>query len=155
MPLDSTRANAKTESINGAFAEIGHSGTTVMPRRPSNKDNLEPIAWEVFMSKHLKRLADAREKKAVVAAVKAGVMFDHTRQPLAEGTNALVYAGDIIEISCSVTTPGTKLDTVSLFNELETKHGVKVGVIAKLTEKFTSYNACPHKFVATIITSRQ
>lgn len=147
--LDATRANAKTQAVNTAFADIGHAPATAMPK---TKGNLEHLAWEVFMSKHLKRLADAREKKAVAEAVKAGVMFDPAKQPLPEGSNALVYAGEVIEIACSVGTARARVDTAGLFMELIAKHGVRESLIQKLTDKYSLDTQAPHKFTATLIT---
>lgn len=148
--LDVTRANAKTQAFNTAFAEIGSSAVTAMPRSKSNR---EPIAWELLVSKHLKRLADAREKKAVKEAVKAGVIFDPEKQPLPVGSNAMIYAGDVVEISCEVGTPQVRLDLQGLLPDLE-KAGIKPPVLLKLITKHTHDNRAPHKFSATLVTSR-
>lgn len=149
--LDVTRANAKTEAFNVAFGEIGSSIATAMPR--SKSGNREPFAWELLVSKHLKRLADAREKKAVKEAVKAGVIFDPEKQPLPVGSNAMVYAGDVVEISCEVGTPQTRLDLEGLLPDLE-KAGIKPPVLLKLITKHTHNNRAPHKFSATLVTAR-
>ncbi len=149
--LTTDAANAKTESLNKSFADIGGKADgTSMPR---SRGNLEPLAWDVFCAKHLKRLADAREKKAVAAAVKAGVMFDPEKQPAPVGTAALVYAGDVIEIGVEVTTPRTRLETDELFADL-VKTGVPQKTLDRLVAKHTHDNRAPHKFTATLVTSR-
>lgn len=150
MPLDATKANAKTEALNDAFATIGMSGLTLMPR---SKGNLEPLAWEFHVAAHLVRLADARKKKAQAAAVKAGVMFDPEKQPMAIGTNALIYAGEVVEIAVSVTTPATRLDQDGLIAGLE-KAGMKREKINALINANTYENRAPHKFVSTLCTNR-
>jgi len=146
--LDAPSANAKAAAINESFAAIGGTGDTRMPRA---KGNSEPIAWEYHVASHLLRLADARKKKAQAAAVKAGVIFDHEKQPLCVGTNALVYAGEVVEIVVSVTTAATRLDTAGLFDAFE-KAGLKRALIDRLVAKFTSDNRPPHKFVSTLVT---
>ncbi len=150
MPLSAVNANLKTKAINDFFAAIGNSKETAMPR---SKGNLEPLAWEVLVAKHLKRIAAAREKKAVAAAVKAGVMFDPEKQPLPIGTQALIYAGDVVEIAVAVSAPGSHLDQPALIEDLE-KAGLKLPVVNRLFNKHTSENRAPHMFTATIATSR-
>jgi hypothetical protein len=150
MPLDTAKANAKTEALNAAFATIGLSGDTVMPR---SKDKLEPVAYEYHVASHLNRLADARKKKAQAAAVKSGIMFDPEKQPMAIGTNALIYSGDVIEIAVTVTTPATRLDQAGLVADLE-KAGLKIEKINAIVLANTYENRAPHKFLSTLITSR-
>lgn len=147
--LDTIHANAKTAAFNAAYAAIGNEGETKMPRA---KGNLEPVAWEYHVSCHLFRIAEARKKKAQSVAIAAGVLFDHEKQPLAVGSNALIYAGDLVEISVSVTTPASKLDMPSLIAALE-KAGLKRAVIDKAVAKCTTENRAPHKFVSTLVTS--
>jgi hypothetical protein len=149
MPLDAARANAKTEALNTAFASIGKAGDTVMPR---SKGNLEPLAWEYLVASHLKRLAEARKKKAHGEAVKAGVIFDHEKQPAPIGTKALVYAGEVVEIAVNVTTPTTNLDLPAFTEELQKYMDQKV--INRLLNKHTHENRAPHEFVATLATTR-
>lgn len=146
--LTSAQANAKTEALNKAFAGIGVEGDTKMPRA---KLNTEPVAWEVYISQHLVRLADARKAAAVKAAVALGVMFDPAKSPRAVCTNELIYAGDVVEIALSVTTPAARVDVVALGVAL-VKAGVKLAVFERLLKQATSDNRAPHKFVSTLIT---
>ncbi|HEY3845858.1 MAG TPA: hypothetical protein VGL95_01950 [Acetobacteraceae bacterium] len=146
--LDVAGANAKTTAFNAEFALIGNTGDGRMPR---SKKNTEPVAWEYHVASHLLRVAEARKKKAHAAAVKLGVMFDHEKSPLAVGTEALVYAGDVVEIAVSVTTPGTKLDPVELGVAL-VKAGMKLAVVEKLFTQCTHDQRAPHKFTSTLAT---
>jgi hypothetical protein len=149
MPLDVIRANARTAAINDAFALIGRAGDSKMP---ASKLNTEPVAWEYYAASHLNRIAEARKKAAQAAAVKAGLMFDPEKAPLAVGTNALVYAGDVVEIAVSVTTPASRLDTAAFVDDLE-KSGVARKLLDRLVTKHTHESRAPHKFTATLATS--
>ena len=163
MPLDTIHANRKTAAINDEFAAIGHSNGS---RMPASKRNGEPVthsgelgsrqrnaevAWEYHVASHALRIAEARKKAAAKAAVKAGIMFDPELQPMAVGTNALVYAGDVIEISVAVTTAATRLNIEGFIADL-----VKAGVAQKLIDKavlrHTTENRAPHKFTSSLVT---
>jgi hypothetical protein len=87
MTLDAAKANALTAAISAAFAAIG---TTAATKMPPSKRNTEAVAWEYFVASLLARLAEGRRKRAHAAAVKAGVLFDHEKQPLPVGSNALI-----------------------------------------------------------------
>lgn len=152
MARDAAWATAKLQSFNDAFEEIGTS-KSILTQMPRSKDNREPIAWELLVSKHLKRLADAREKKASKDAVKANVIIDPDKQPLPQGANSLLYAGEVVEVACEVGTPQTRLDLDGLLPDLE-KAGIKLSLLHKLITKHTFDNRAPHKFVATLVTAR-
>ncbi len=145
MPLDVTKANAKTAAINDAFAAIG---TGDMPK---SKLNTEALAWEYHWSSHLLRIAEARKKAAIKAAVKAGVMFDPEKAPLAASTNLLIYAGQVVEISVAVGTAATRLDVGGMMDDL-VAHRVKRELIDQLIVKHTSENRAAHKFTSTLVT---
>jgi hypothetical protein len=147
--LDVPQANAKTTAFNDAFAAIGNAIPTKMP---GCKRNTEPAAWEYHVASHLLRLADARKKKAQAAAIKVGVMFDHEKQPRPIGSESVVYAGDVVDISVSVTTPATKFDLSAFCADLE-KSGVKLLLINRLANKHTSENRAPHKFTSSLVTA--
>jgi len=146
--LDVASANAKAEALNTAFAAIGGGGDT---RMPPSKKNTEPAAWEFHVAGHLFRLADARKKKAKAAAVKLGVIFDVDKVRKAVGTEALVYAGDVVEIAVSVTSPTTRLDLVALGVDL-VKAGIKVDKLERLLRQHTHNNAAPHAFTSSLVT---
>jgi hypothetical protein len=149
MPLDIAKANSKTAALNEAFAEIGIAGGTKMP--PS-KLNTEPVAWEYFVASLLARFADARKTAATKAAIKAGLMFDHAKEPRPTGTNALIYAGDVVEITVAVTTATSRLDADGFFDAVE-KAGVKRSVLDRLVAAHTTENRPPHKFTAVMATT--
>jgi hypothetical protein len=146
--LTPLNASIKAEEFNQAFAVIGLTGNTRMPR---SKQHNEPVAWEYHVASHLKRIAEARREKAAKAAVAAGVMFDPADQPLPIGTNSLVYAGDVVEISVKVTTPSAKFDIKRFVEDLQ-QAGVSVVLLNRLLAKHTSENRAPHAFTSTIVT---
>lgn len=148
--FDLKRANAMIAALNTAFAEIGNVGATVMPKA---RKNLEPIAWELYVATHLLRIAEARKKKAAERAIRAGVIFDHEKEPLEEGTNSLIYAGELVEIAVQVGTPQTRVDPVGLGAAME-KSGISAKVVARLVAANTVATRAPHKFQATLITKR-
>jgi hypothetical protein len=116
MPLSVAAAAAKTTAISTAFNAIGNAGDTAMPRC---RRNIEAAAWEYFVASLALRIAEARRKKAITGAVTAGVMFDPAETPRPVGTEALVYAGDVVEIGLSVTTATTALDLPAFLDALE------------------------------------
>lgn len=149
MTLTTAAANAKTAAFNTAFAAIGVSlADTKMPK--SNRNN-ELVAWEVLVAKHLRRIAEAREVKAVKEAVKVGVMFDPEKAPLVAGSNALTYAGEVVEITVSVGTPATRLDADAFCTAL-VDAGVKLAMVTRLRAASTKDNRAPHKFTASLAT---
>lgn len=146
--LNVAGANAIAAAINAAFADIGVAGATAMPK---SRKNTEATAWNYHVAAHLVRIAEARKKKALAAAVKLGVMFDHTKAPMPVGTEALVYAGDVVEIAVSVSTPSERLDATALGVAL-VKAGVKLALVEKLFRQCTNTNGAPHKFTSTLCT---
>jgi len=147
LPTD--RANARTAAFNEAFAAIGTSIGTAMPRTRSLKNN-EPVAWEYHVASHLERIARARKNKAEKDAVKVGVLFDSEKQPMAVGTNAPIYIGNVIEIGVSVTTPQTRFDAAAFIADL-LEAGVKPALVTRLTAKHTLESRAPHKFTSSIV----
>jgi hypothetical protein len=147
--LDTTRANAKTAAFNEAFAAIGNSIATGMPR---SKGNLEPVAWEYHVASHLQRIATARKSKAEKEAVKSGVLFDPEKNPMPVGTNGNIYRGEVVEIGVSVTTPQTRFDAAGFIADL-IDAGVRPALIKRLTDKHTLENRAPHKFTSAFVTA--
>jgi hypothetical protein len=65
----------------------------------------EESALEYHIASQLNREAEARKKKAIAAAVKSGVLFDHLKEPMPAGTNQVIYSGNSVEISVAVGQP--------------------------------------------------
>lgn len=147
--LDAARANLLTTAINDAFAGIGKGPPTAMPR--GSKNNTEPLAFEVLVSKRLAKLAAAREALAIRDAIKAGVMFDHKDDPLPEGTSKVVYDGDVVRIDLKVTGGRDGIDHDAYVADLE-KAGVAPALLKRLAAKHATMSACPHSFTPSLVT---
>lgn len=145
--LDTARANAIAASINADFALIGYGDA----RMPRSKKATEPAAWEYHVAGHLVRAADARKAAAVKAAIKLGVIFDPAKDAREPGTETLVYAGDVVEIALSVTTPAERLDAVALGVAL-VNSGMSVKIVEKLFRACTNTSRAPHKFTSNLVT---
>ena len=144
MPIDAARVS---DALTASFAEIGVATSIMQPR---SRKNTEPFAWEYHVASLLLRLAEARRRRAIKAAVGAGVIFDHEKEPLAPGSDQVVYAGDVVEIRVAVATPASVLDVPAFLADLA-KAGVKPALITRLTNKHTHDNRAPHKFTSSIV----
>ena len=147
MALSLTRVTDKGIAINTAFAAIGAAGKTAMPRARANS---EPAAWELYVAQHLSRLADARKKRAMEHAAKVGVIPNVEKNPLPPGTHALVYAGDVVEITCGVNAPRRILD-VDAFVEALAAKGVNRVLLETLRAEHTYATRAPHTFAANLV----
>ena len=151
MTMTVERANALTERMTARTLAIG-TDEDALTKFPRTTKNNEPLAIEYHVASHLLRIATARKERARAAAVTAGIMFDPAEQPMPVGTgNALVFAGDLIEITVSVTTATTKLDMRGVTEDL-IKHGIKQALLDRLVAKHTRTNQAPHKFMSSIAT---
>ena len=148
MPLDVARATSTTESLNGAFREIGYGPGTAMPHC---RVKHEPAAWEYHVASHLLRIAETRRKRAHAAAVRAGVIFDHERAPEPVGTNRLVYSGPLVEIGVAVAAPIEGIDHAGFVADL-LRAGVKPALVKRLTTKHTTETRPAHKFTSSLRT---
>jgi hypothetical protein len=147
--LTASAANAKTAAIAQAFAAIGITGDTAMPR---SKKNTEPAAWAYHVACQAFRAADAARKKAHAECVRLGILPDHAKAPFPVGTEALVYAGDVVEIAVSVTTASERTDLAQL-GVLLVKAGLPLPKVEKAFRAATSTNAAPHAFKTSLRTS--
>jgi len=152
--LTAADANAKTAAINSEFATIGYArdeATDVDTRMPRSKKNTEAAAWEYHVASQLLRIAKPRREKAHKACVTLGVTFDHEKHPKPPGTDTLVYAGDVVEISVKVGTPTSKTDLVELGVAL-VKAGLSEKMVQKLYRQCTHDTAAPHTFTSSLVT---
>lgn len=158
MPLDSARALTVTEAVNDQFAEIGHVGPTAMPRGPRGVTRQlsvkELAAWEYHWASHLLRIAETRRKKAHAAAVKAGVIFDHEKHPMAVGTSCVVYPGSVVEISVTVAAPIEQFSLPGFMADLAASKLVAtvLRTVRRLVGRNTSEARPAHSFKSTLVT---
>lgn len=149
MPLDITLATSLTEQLNEAFAAIGRSGATTIPSGRPNA--AETAAYEYHVASHLLRIAETRRKRAHAAAVKAGVMFDHEKQPEPVGTERVVYAGQLVEVSVTVAAPIVGLDHLAFVVGL-LEAGVKASLVRRLQAKYATETRASHRFTSSLVT---
>ena len=145
--LASTEANKLTNAINVAFTAIGNTTGAAMPPAKSNREH---IAWEFHVASHLYRVAEGRRKVAHKAAVKAGLLFDHEKAPLAEGTTAVLFTGDNLQLGVNVKAASIRVDTTALVTDL-LDAGVDEELIMRLLKKHTHTNRAPHTFTSSFI----
>ncbi len=148
MPLDVAAATSLTERLNEAFAAIGASNGTAPPRKVNAA---EAAAYEYHVSSHLLRIAETRRKRAHAAAVKAGVMFDHERAPEPVGTERVVYAGALVEVSVTVAAPVQGLDHLAFVVGL-LEAGVKPALVKRLQARHATETRPSHRFSSTLVT---
>lgn len=148
--LTAARADALTVAITSAFATIGKSDATRMPRSGRAPSANAELAWELFVAKLLNRIATTRLNAVLKKAVRAGIMFDAERAPMSVGTNAVVWASDLVEVSVLVTTPTTRFD-VDGFAAALVASGVKPSLVKRLREEHTLDNRAPHTFSASLV----
>lgn len=142
----------KNAAIAAALAGIGTAGDTAMPaRRGSNSAERidERAAWRLFVAGAIRAHGEKEYKAAMAGAVDAGVIFDHKADPEAAGTDRIVYAGAVVEIRVTVTSPRRGVDHDAFVVDLA-KNGVKPALLARLAAVHATETACPHSFKATL-----
>jgi hypothetical protein len=144
--LTISQANAKTTSITDAFADIGNTGETVMPR---SKAFLDPIAWRFLVAKLLRKAAEAEEGAAIKEAIKAGVLFDHKKNPEESDTARVVYDGEAVRIDLTVGTGRAGIDHDKFVAGLVLAK-VDPKLLARLALNCATVTAPPHSFVAVL-----
>jgi hypothetical protein len=149
MPLATEAAVVKTGRINNAFARIGNEEDTAIPK---TRNNMDPIAWELFIAQHLCRIADARKKRAVKAAEDAGIVFDPATEPRPAGTTALIYQSDSVLVTLKVATPVKSIDHVAWVAALLGHRPRLAALAAVLDRDHTVYARAAHTFAASLVT---
>lgn len=153
MPSSTATANSKTASINDYFRQIGKADGSAMPRWKGKPTMLTAAlaAWEYHVASHLLRIAETRRAAAITAAIKAGVLFDHSKAPLPVGTNRIVYAGAIVEITVSVAAGVEGVDHTAFVADL-IKAKVDPKLIGRLSNRHKTETRPAHKFVSSLVT---
>jgi hypothetical protein len=137
------------DTINTVFASIGNANGMRMPK---STNNLEPLAWDLFIARHVLSLAEKQKEKAETAAVKAGVIIDKTKNPKPAGTREVVYNGDIVSIMLEVRSGAERVSTTRLVAYLEGK-GVSRSLLDEAVKAATDISRAAHVFTPILITS--
>ena len=146
--LSTTDKNKLIDKINTVFATIGKGNGT---RMPTSQDNQEPVAWELFVAKHLDSLAGKRKDAAEKAAVRAEVIVDKETNPQPEGTKTVEYTGENVQVLLSVKTGATRVDASKVHAYLLSK-GVDKGLLDDAITHATTKNRPAHEFSAFLLT---
>ena len=83
-------------------------------------------------------------------AIKAGVIFDHRKEPLTAGVEKQCYSSDVVNVNVKTSNPGTRLDKDMLV-EVLLKKGVKKELLEACIEQATVETNPPHRFSAVLV----
>ena len=115
-----TRPLRRSEILHNIYTAVDAIGHTVNTTPTvASKDNNGGIAYDYRVAHRVAARAEDRKKRAVAEAVKAGVIFDHTKTPLEPGTTSHpVFLGDQVFITCTVSGISNKTDWEAVVNDL-------------------------------------
>lgn len=148
MALSSRLKNRLMDNINMSFAQIGNQKPTLPPR---SSENTASIAWDLFVSAHLLALAKKRKDVAHGNAVRAGIIFDHIRQPRTPDDNGMIYTGDQVGVYLVVRSPGIRVNAHKMCEEL-LRFGVDQELIEMARMNATEESKPAHEFKVSLIT---
>lgn len=147
--LSSSDKNKLVDKVNTAFSNIGKKNGTMMP--PSDS-NLDSYAFDYWIAQQLVALAGKRKEQAEKAAVRAGVLLDKEKDPQPEGSKLVVYNGDHVAISLSVSNSAARVNTDRLVAYLA-EHGVDDALLEKAVEHATLKSRPAHVFTSYLLTN--
>jgi hypothetical protein len=124
------------------FGDIGAKNGT---EAPPSKNNSESIAWEYYVAFNLASMAEARKKAAIQECIKAGVLFDHTKNPAEPGTERSVFNGENITINLKVSQSTPIFDSGKLKGVL-LRHRISSEVADKIYDECLKDRAPSHTF---------
>ena len=150
--LKSRDAAKLMNAISVAFDKVGAVNGTAMPK---SGNNLDPIAYELYVAQTLKRLCDARLESAKDRSIAAGVMFDTNVTRLPAGTVRTVYAGDIVQVGVTTKKPSTTFDRKRAETILCALFPKNADKVKEVFEECSKETAVPHTFSASLITESE
>lgn len=147
--MNRSELNLLTNKINKRFADIGTTNGTAMPQSPSNNEH---IAYELHIALALARLAEGRKKHAMKEAVKAGIIFDHEKEPKPAGTKETLFNGSVVQVDVSVKTPTSRFDHNKFIDDLlATFITLPREEVEALVFKHTYLNRPAHTFTTELV----
>lgn len=149
MSLSSRVKNKVMDMINMTFASLGNANGMRMPK---SDNNLEYLAWELLVAKHVLSLAEKRKDNAENAAAKAGVINDKEKNPKPAGTREIIFSGNVVSVSVEVRNPSSRINVVRVTDYL-TAHGVSQKLIDEAVEQATTMTKPAHVFTPILITN--
>jgi hypothetical protein len=149
MSLSSRVTNRIVDTINTTFASLGHANGQRMPK---STDNREPAAWELYVAKHVLRLAEKRKEAAEAAAVMAGVINDKDNAPLPSGTRQMIYNGQVVDVMVEVRNASERVDVTKVVAHLAAA-GVKQTLLDEAVKQATRTTKPAHVFTPMLATN--
>ncbi len=135
-------------NIQRVLDSIGNTNGT---RLPVTKSNTGEAALQYWLWKFVAKIASGREREAITNAVKAGVLFDHKKAPLPEGTLKQTYTSDVVNVNVLVKNASRSLDQEALKDNLRKKFKLTQEQINTAFEMSMKYNAAPHEFSPVLV----
>ena len=148
MSLSSKTKNKLVDAVNVAFAAVGRSNGTKMPKAEGNR---EPLAYELWCAQHLASLATKRKEQAEAAAIAGGVIFDKEKNPKEGGTKEVIYNGEIVVVSVDVRNGATRVDAAAMATYLM-EHNVAPLLVQEAMSYATKHNRPAHVFNSMLVT---
>lgn len=147
MPLTTARSSAIADGMRELLRNIG---TNI--RIPKGKGNKCAIAWNLYRTYILQSYATAMYNDAKKDALKAGVLFDHEKNPMEPGTKARIYDDTIVCVDVEVRSPYEQIDAKKMAAFLSGR-GVPQADLDAALKFASSMTKAPHVFRAGLITS--
>lgn len=139
--------------LNNTIAgQLERVGDGLMPKSTNNG---EPYAWEYYLASKMEKFCKAKKAAAVKASVKAGVLFDHGKEPMEPGTDQDAYSGSVVRINVLVRKPACSLDGAGFLQALENSASFtdeQMDIITQLAADNTKEARPAHVFTASLIT---
>lgn len=133
-----TRAEV-IDSLNVPFHMIGAEPPI------KSADNKMPTAWEYFVAHHLQGYAKGRLDQAKAECIKAGVLFDHLRNPEPAKTEKVLYTSNLITVTLTVKAPGARYDIDEMIRFLAGK-GIDLALLLEAKEHARYETKPAHEF---------
>lgn len=150
MAITSSQRAKLVDAINTAFADIGTKyPSTMLP--PGGDNHVDPILHEVFVSRNLATIAEARKVVAFNAGIAEGLYESADDDPQPPGTDKDVAHGKHLCMHLKVNKRNPKIEWEKVIRDLR-KAGVKKEVIDPIIKKHTIAQRGQHIFSPEFIT---
>ncbi len=135
-------------NIQRALNSIGNTNGT---RLPVTKSNTGEAALQYWLWKFVAKVVTGKATEATANAIKAGVLFDHKKAPLPDGTEKQVYHSDVVNVNVLVKKAAQRLDADVLKANLRTMFKLSQEQVDSAFEASMKYNNAPHEFSAVLV----
>lgn len=144
--ISATEANKLRSNIQRVLRGLG---TTNGTKLPATKQNSGETALRYWLMSTVSKMVRGLMEEAKRNAIKEGVIFDSMESPLPAGTEKLVYASDVVNVTVKVSRASKVFDKDEAKRNLR-KAGVKQEVIDRAFEDAFGDGTPAHNFSATL-----